>query len=232
MTLIGIGGALRAGKDTIADQLVEDYGFVKTGVSDALNDAMMALNPVVPTPHSLGLPDGSHLLGERHLRYAELVRLVGYVEAKRVPEVRRLLQALGTEVGRNMFGEDIWVDVLLRRIHELSAKGAQVIVPGVRFPNELELIHNLGGISLYVTREGYNPQGSHTAHLSETSVSASDFSEVIANDGDLDHLRGKVHSFAHRSGLTMSPASARLRSGSIEQTFEDISFQPPAKESK
>ena len=47
--LIGLGGKLRAGKDAVGDYLEEKHDFVKLGMSDALNDALLKLNPYIPT---------------------------------------------------------------------------------------------------------------------------------------------------------------------------------------
>ena len=52
--LIGLGGKLRAGKDAVGDYLEEKHDFVKLGMSDALNEALLTLNPWIPVPSGLG----------------------------------------------------------------------------------------------------------------------------------------------------------------------------------
>ena len=88
--LIGLGGKLRAGKDAVADYLEEHHDFVKMGMSDALNDALLKLNPYIPTERIYA--DGEWVVPAGIHRYQDLYDEVGYVEAKKNPEVRRLLR--------------------------------------------------------------------------------------------------------------------------------------------
>lgn len=177
--LIGIGGRLAAGKDSVADRLVDKYGFRKHWMSEALNDAMLKLNPII----------GVDFDGYR-IRYSRLVAEVGYTDAKNHPEVRRLLQVFGTEIGRKMLGENTWVDLTAQKIDDSRyVDHVPVVVTGIRFPNEVKMIRERGGILLFVTR----PELVGTsAHASETSVDEGDFHETIVNDGSLEDLYAKV----------------------------------------
>jgi hypothetical protein len=177
--LIGLGGRLRAGKDTVADVLVEHHGFRKMGMSDALADALYVLDPVIPTG----------------IRYSAFVRRVGYVEAKKNPEVRRLLQKLGTEVGRDMIGTNVWVDIIEARIRASLAAGIPVAVTGIRFPNEVTMIHRVGGTLVWVSRP--EADNAAPAHASETSVNVAHFDIDMQNDGTLDELVTRAHRLAN-----------------------------------
>jgi hypothetical protein len=186
--LIGFGGRLTSGKDTAADHLVDKHGWVKLNMSAPLHDAMLALNPLVPMEfrYSTG-----------HWRYRDLVEKVGYTEAKENPEVRRLLQALGTEVGRKMFGENVWVDIAAQNIDALRDQGLNVAITGIRFPNEVDLIHadrghGAPGELVWVERPGQEtPTGELSTHSSE-SLGPDFFDTVLANDGTLEDLYAKV----------------------------------------
>src|SRR5581483_2011292 len=95
--LLGLMGYAQAGKDTVAKLLVEEFGFTRIAFADALREALYALNPLIPF-------EGDHV----RLRW--LIDASGWEEAKvRHPEVRELLQRLGTESGRNVLGADVWV---------------------------------------------------------------------------------------------------------------------------
>lgn len=163
--VIGIGGLLRSGKDTVADYLVKEHDFVKLGMSDALADALYVLNPVI-----WYRSDAVH--------YQWIVNKLGYVVAKTVPEVRRLLQVLGTEVGRNMISPTVWVDITQARINALTAAGKRVVITGIRYQNELDMIHALSGVAWWVDRPEVNTGSTHS---SETSVTGDDFDAVIEN---------------------------------------------------
>jgi hypothetical protein len=65
---------------------------------------------------------------------------------------RKCLEYLGTEVWRMGFDRDIWVKLFKRNVSTyLHTKS--VIVPDVRFPNELDAINELGGTLIIVFRK-------------------------------------------------------------------------------
>jgi hypothetical protein len=196
--LIGLGGWQKSGKDTLADFLVDDHGYFKTFFSEALNEALLTLNPIVAhrqehdeakcreIAESLGTSYSPDALYMRIIRYSDIVAEQGYTQAKENLEVRRLLRMMGTEVGRKMFGEDVWTDIIERKIRDAWAAGKPVVVTGVRYPNELERIRALGGTVAWVKRPGIDLDPAHT---SETSLSEEDFDFTVNNDSDLDTLR-------------------------------------------
>jgi len=192
--LVGIGGPLGSGKDALADYLVENHGYQKTFMSEPLHEALATINPWIVFEQ-----DPQHDGIVYPTRYVDLVELVGYTEAKRTPEVRRLLQALGTEVGRNMMGETVWTDMAQKKIRSWRSKGLPVVITGIRFPNELEMIREMGGVSVWVHR----PQdidalvdGAIHGHSSETSLSREDFDLTVHNTGSLDDLEVRAAELA------------------------------------
>lgn len=56
----------------------------------------------------------------------------------------KLLQLLGTDWGRAVYGENVWVDICKRRVNQWLASGVQrlAIIDDCRFPNELEAFPN------------------------------------------------------------------------------------------
>jgi len=196
--IVGIGGKLASGKDAVSDYLVETHGWKKLGMSDALADALYALNPYILLPTALGWKNRFTAWLARvfrvpprdvYVRYAWLVDAFGYTEAKTYVESRRLLQVLGTEVGRNMISDSVWTDIMERKVKEAVAEGYPgVIVTGIRFPNELESISdNLGGELWWVIRPSL-AAGENSHHASENSVLPSDFDRTILNSGTLQDL--------------------------------------------
>lgn len=62
------------------------------------------------------------------------------------PAIRKLLQELGTEKGRMVFGEDFWLlqaEAFIRLLGEAAGIGL-VIVPDIRFPNEVDFAQFAG----------------------------------------------------------------------------------------
>lgn len=189
--LIGIGGLLQAGKDAVADYLVEKHGWVKMGMSDPLDQALRAQNPFIQILPGEPL---NYNKGPKYLRYQDIRDKISYVEAKTITDVRTNLQTLGTEVGRNLLGEDTWVQVARDNINDRLIEGKSVILTGVRYPNELALINQFvdAGQTWFVTRPGKREPKKTDQHSSETSVSAQDFSVVIDNNGTLEDLYRSV----------------------------------------
>lgn len=177
--IIGLNGVARAGKDTVAQILHDLYGYEPVSFSDMLNEALIALNPWVDIlPSAEGFSTGGYG------RYADLVDGIGYERAKEQPEVRRLLQAMGTEVGRNLLGADIWVDALFKNL----PKGL-VAITNVRFPNEYDATVHAGGVNWRVLRPGFTAAN---GHISDTALDQHIFDQHIENNGTKHDLAQKV----------------------------------------
>jgi hypothetical protein len=157
--IIGISGWAGSGKDTVTDFM----GFPKASFGQTIKDALFALNPTI---------DGKSL--------QELVIAEGWDTVKRRSEVRGLLQRFGTEVGREMFGENFWVDITLHRL-PLGI----TVVPDVRFKNEAETIRKKGGILWRVSRAGVTAPNDH---VSEHDLDDYPFDTIIYNNGSIDEL--------------------------------------------
>lgn len=64
---------------------------------------------------------------------------------------RNNLQQLGTELGRDKFGEDIWIKVVYNWIKVHSSRNIKrFIITDVRFENEINFIKNIGGIIIKI----------------------------------------------------------------------------------
>ena len=168
--IIGVGGLKTAGKDVVADYLVREQGFVKIGMSDALLETLLVLNPIVD------------FLDVEPLRFKEFVEWQGYTYAKKHYEVRRLLQVFGTDVARNLFDKYIWVDKVFDRIAELPPT-QNVVVTGIRFHNELRIAPE----NWYVERPGLTIDG-HESEQLESHL----FDQCLINDGSMKDLEDKV----------------------------------------
>lgn len=188
--LIGIGGYARAGKDAVASVLEAQHGFRRTYMSAPLEQALLVLNPwvMVTSAEARSLTEQSEYGSPFYsgcIEYARLHSKVGYEVSKSVSNVRELLQRLGTEVVRNMIGTDTWIRLAQAKIAELSADGSNVVVTGIRYFNELDMVREAGGISWWIERAGVSAVNGHT---SDNTLSASDFEVVLQNNGSLADL--------------------------------------------
>ena len=176
--IIGLSGYARSGKDTVAELLVLNYGFKRVAFADGIRQALLALNPI--------LYDGTRL--------NETVQMYGWEVAKAKDEVRRLLQVMGTEVGRKLIHEDVWVWRLFNSIDD----NERIVIPDVRFPNEGDAIKKLGGSLWRINRRNHSAVNDHA---SEHAMDNYMFNHVIYNDGTLDDLSDEVFMLAKELGL-------------------------------
>lgn len=188
--LVGIGGRLAAGKDAVADHLVEKHGWIKLGMSDPLLEVAVTLDPYIPYREYEDTKYGRPLENPKNIRLSKLVDRLGYVKAKENAEVRRFLQVLGTDVGRNMIGEDLWVRKAEEAILTQMARGKNVVITGVRFENELKMVDWNEGLLVWVDRPGQSLTAA-TGHASE-QLTSDGFDITLVNDGTLEDLYKKV----------------------------------------
>lgn len=171
--VLGLSGYARSGKDTVAARLVEKHGYTRMSFADPMREALYKLNPDIDV-------DGYDM------KLAAAVDLLGWEQLKGASNgIRALMQRMGTEVGRDMFGENFWVDAALSRIPD----GSKVVFADVRFPNEAEAIKNLGGEVWRIIRPEAGPAN---AHISETALDSYTFDRMIPNHRDIDALNNFV----------------------------------------
>lgn len=192
-SVIGLSGYARSGKDAVAKILVEEHGYIRVSWGDKLREAVYALNPIVGATSQHGVEDLADEWGfvSGAMRYADVIDEIGYEAAKDHqiygPEVRRTLQRMGTEAGRNVLGENVWVDALVNTMEA----GKRYVIPDTRFPNEaLAITERMAGEVWRVNRPGFAPANSHP---SETALDGWQFNANVNNDGTLDDLRLTVH---------------------------------------
>lgn len=185
MTVIMLGGRKEAGKDAVADYLVDTHGFVKVGMSDPVLEMLLTLNPIVATIEN---EDGS----DYAVRAQDAVHMAGYVEAKQIPEFRRIMQVLGTEVIRDQVDANYWVKRMAYTVTELQKQGKDVVVTGIRFRNELDVSKLFSNPQTWwISRP--EKEAVSDGHASEKSLTAADFDEIVLNDGTLAELYSKVN---------------------------------------
>jgi hypothetical protein len=147
--IIGFTGYAQSGKDTIAQQFVKNDGYERIGFADSLKKILYALNPQIELFND-------DFIGHWHIK--NIIDIKGWDEAKKEPEIRQLLQRLGTEGGRVALGEDIWVKTLFNSPH-----GARIVIPDVRFENEANEIRRRGGTVVQIVRTGVGPVNDHAS---------------------------------------------------------------------
>jgi hypothetical protein len=190
--LIGLSGAARSGKDSVA-AILADYGYKRIAFADKLKELALTLNPIVDM--------GTRWVagGVRHdvpIRLADVVERVGWEDAKEFDGVRPYLQLLGSSV-RNVVGKNVWVNAA--RLMDSVIDYGNIVVTDVRYQNEVGRITALGGRTYQVVRPGVGPVNDHQ---SEHDLSTWEFDGYIKNDGSLEDLAASVKELVKMDGLS------------------------------
>ncbi len=164
--LIGLSGKSGTGKDFIAREYLKPLGYY---------------------PFSLSWHFKVGTVGEGLATYDD-------VFYHKPPTVRHLLQQKGTEEGRQLYGENVWLNhawAWMKTIH-YSWGVDKFVISDIRFPNEVRFIHDMGGKVFRINApvRAANSKLSLTArlHASETSLDLySDFDAIIENDAMVSH---------------------------------------------
>ena len=149
--LIGITGKAGSGKDTISDALVESLSYRKIAFADTLKNMMCIMLNV-----------SREELEDRDFKES-------FPELLNGKSVRYAMQTLGTEWGRDNFGENVWVNITGNKILDLRSPSKSknyddgIVVSDVRFDSEANAIKALGGFIIEVSRENLSEVENHVS---------------------------------------------------------------------
>ena len=168
MILVGITGRARSGKDTIAKYLEKYHAFTLDSFAAPIRSMLV---------HTLGLKNLEELDSIKHIPNTIL--------GGNTP--RYAMQTIGTEWGRGMINDSIWIDSCIARIEKYD----RAIISDVRFDNEAERIKNRGGVILKVHRTN-EPYIQEADHASEQGIRADLVDYHIVNNETVDDLYANI----------------------------------------
>lgn len=182
--IIGLCGPKHGGKDTAAKFIMEmDVAFRRVAFADVMKQMALAIDPLVDT-------DVTSYEKETIIRLSVAVERAGWEEAKKLPDVRRFLQRLGTEGGRECLYQNVWVDnTWSKDVVPLRGRGFKVVITDVRFANEIKQLRAKGGDLWRIDRPEVEDGDNHPSER-EWRQAAPDL--VIKNDSTLAHLKWSV----------------------------------------
>lgn len=166
-TLIGFCGPIGSGKTEAAAILGRLWGFKRIRFADPLKTMLRSLGLSEAEVEGEMRAQPSALLGGKTPRFA--------------------MQTLGTEWGRQLIDPDLWINAWRRKVEDMRWQiSRRVVADDVRFPNEIDAIHDLGGLVIRIDRPGIATD----PHPSEHQFLIAD--HVLSNDGDVDLLAGRL----------------------------------------
>lgn len=145
-TIIGLVGFIGSGKGTVSDYLVNHYSFYTDSFAKSVKDVVAM---IFHWPR--------HLLEGDTIESRIFRDTVDEWWSKEleIPNLtpRYLLQHIGTNVFRDHFNKYIWIATVKYR---LSTNGNDVVISDARFPNEIQMIRDMGGHIVRIKR-GVDP---------------------------------------------------------------------------
>jgi hypothetical protein len=176
--IIGLCGLAGSGKDTVSAILSRHHRFAAISFAGPIYGAVSGITGLTPQE-----------LKDRDIK-EEPIPWLG-------KSPRELLQTLGTEWGREMVCDDIWIKIAMRRASQYERSSWHVVITDVRFQNEAEAIRYAGGRVWRVQRTAAGLHGPTGQHSSEAGIPDHLVDQVVWNDGELEDLEEAVNSAFH-----------------------------------
>jgi len=204
MAVIGLLGFIGSGKGTAAEYLVKEHNYTQDSFASSLKDACSV---VFDWPRELLEGD---TLESREWRDEVDVWWQGQLGIDQFTP-RLCLQLFGTDAIRNHFHQDMWFLTVKNRIQKNP--DLDIVISDVRFPNEIQMIRDLGGTLAQVVR-GKDPvwydvavsanrgdefaliemQDCHSdVHFSEWAWAGEQLDVILDNNGKLDDLYKNIN---------------------------------------
>jgi len=178
LRLIGLYGPSRAGKDSVAQILTNDFGFEQRAMAQAIRDILLGLNPIIK--------DNGGVVWELVDLYDQCHGDWDLIKARSSESVDYMIR-LG-QTCRDVLGNGVWLNKVLPNEDFTDWGDLKICISDVRQPNEYRSIKAHGGQVWRVTsnRPGLQKRGMDGLldHL--------EFDATIRNDGTLSDLRGVV----------------------------------------
>lgn len=169
---VKLTGTAGSGKDTVADFLVSEFGFTKIAFADPLREFMVAQNADVRMDGSPEWWPVSAII--------EKYGWQGYKQSPFAGNLRKLIQRTGTEAGRGVIRDSLWIDTVMERAAQVEGP---VVFSDARFPNEANCAP---GPIVRVIRNNAIGAGDHSSE-SEMRKIIPDF--VINNNRTIGELK-------------------------------------------
>ena len=187
--IIGLCGAQGSGKDTVANILITEYGFVKLTFASTLKDVVAIL---FSWPRDLleGLTEESRLWRETVDDFwSAKLSISGFTP-------RKALQMIGTDLFRLHFNNDIWISIVENKIGAMlkNNPNINIVISDCRFANEFSLIKQFPDSHIITILREKNYSINKLAHSSETEWVNYNFDAILQNDNSIDELKSNIKS--------------------------------------
>lgn len=180
LTVIGLHGKPRSGKDTVANYLIKKLNLKRYGPSVRVKDTTAAMFNI---PRNY-LDDDA-----KKDEYDPFWKMT----------YREMAQKVGKESSRDVFGDNFWMQhvgrelLVIEEINKLFPGGCNgIVLADIRYASEIQWIEeNTNGIVAYIIRDDL-PESSGKGHPAENGLPIELADIVINNNGTIDDLYKQV----------------------------------------
>jgi hypothetical protein len=169
--IIGLTGYAQSGKDTVANILVENYGFTRVAFADKIRELLYEMNPKIIVGY------------DNHTTVQLMVDHDGWDVAKQNPDVRAMLQNIGVGA-RKVFGEEFWIAKALQG----RDWSIPTVITDVRFENEARLLKKWSPEDTQLWRIKRLGIGAVNSHVSEKEMDGYPVDQIFVNNGTIADL--------------------------------------------
>lgn len=173
MKLIGIIGRKRSGKDTIADYLVDIHKYDKLTFAEPIKKILEIL---------FGF-DHDQLYGNKK----------DVIDTRWNISPRKVMQFIGTNIFREKIndlianiGDNFWVKIMHNNCKKMLDENKKIVISDVRFQNEVDMIRELGGILIKISRDTV------VKDIIENNIDDINGDFNVTNDGTIEELLEKI----------------------------------------
>lgn len=226
--LIGLAAAARSGKDTVADYLVENMGYVKYSLASPIKDFFDSLfnwgmeyregefkdvecqSPTIHEHELMACLITFFPQYELSLLFEKFNAVFDQFQSHYVSSPvdgmamyhydmspRVAYQLFGTEFGRSL-SETIWLDLAANKFDQICCEAnpevGGMVIPDIRFQNEVDFIRNNGGHLIHISRDTKQEVASHASE-GGIDIHAQDYR--IDNNGTYQQLFQSVRAIIH-----------------------------------
>lgn len=112
---------------------------------------------------------------------------------------REIMQFIGTDIFRNMY-PNVWADATINQIKKESPDLA--VIADCRFPNEVDVVKNSGGLVVKLTRNPFNSNHQSETALDPSNYHPKNFDVIITNHlMNIDEQNYSVIKFLNKKGI-------------------------------
>lgn len=178
--ILALTGLAGSGKSTAAMHLCDAHGFERVRFAGPLKEMMYAL----------GLSE-AEVEGDRKELPCDLL-------CGKTP--RLAMQTIGTEWGRDIIGQDLWIKAWQAAVDRLPA-AVPIVVDDCRFPNEAAAVRANGGALIKIIRPGAGAGAAgHSSEGRELGVAMA----TVQNDGSVDKFLSRIDQMVRNASWALA----------------------------